>query len=427
MMRAPNHVPTGGDRECRAAPAPGAGSDKVGAASDDLSKPLGQGRPERKPPRVRLATVAKALGAVMLLGLGGAVLGTALYGDADGGRPVARTEIATATPPAPAASAAPARGPARAAGPRDADRVEQESGVVVVRGGGAVAPPSVVVEVPQTSRGLSTAPDARLIEPSRFGNLPRIGPDGARAIEVYARPALQFPDGRPALGRIAIVVGGLGLSRNATDEAIAKLPPAISLAFAPYGTELERDGERARQAGHETLLQIPMEPFDYPDSDPGPRTLTVTAKPSENMENLRWAMGRLAGYIAIMNYMGGKLTADDKALGPILREAEQRGIGFLDDGSSSRSKVASIAGDTRFARADAVLDGVPRADLIDRALQQLEARSTTSGRLAIGTASALPVTIERIAAWSKSLEARGILLVPVSAAMAPRRRDSASR
>jgi hypothetical protein len=32
-------------------------------------------------------------------------------------------------------------------------------------------------------------------------------------------------------------------------------------------------------------------------------------------------------------------------------------------------------------------------------------------------ASALPVSIERISAWTKSLESRGVLLVPLTTAM----------
>lgn len=396
----------------------------VGAASDDLTKPLGQTGPTRRWPRPS-AKAVKAAGLCLAVGLAGTFAGAALYGDPNGGRPVARTDI---TPPS--ASPSPPPPPAAGRGPeperRDAGGVEQDSGVQVVRGGGAAPPPSIVVQVPQAARGLSRAPDPRLAESTRFGVLPRVGADGAKAIDVYARPVAHLPDGRPVLGRIAIVVGGLGLSRNATDEAIAKLPPAVSVAFAPYGTELDRDADRARQAGHEILVQVPMEPFDYPDSDPGPRTLTVTAKPAENAENLRWAMGRLPGYVALMNYMGGKLTADDKALGPVLREAEQRGVGFLDDGSSSRSRVTAIAGETRVARADLVIDATPRADAIDGTLRQIETLAA-SGRPVIATASALPVTIDRIAQWAASLEARGILLVPVSAAMTPRRRDSASR
>jgi polysaccharide deacetylase 2 family uncharacterized protein YibQ len=396
----------------------------VDGASDDLTRPLGRNRPQRRAP-LRLARAGRIVLVVAAIGMLGAVGGTAIYGDPRGGRPVARTEISASPPPAassPAAERAAEAGPSR----RDAGRVEQDSGVQVVRGGGAAAPSAIVVEVPLDSRAQPRGPDPRLTERTRSGILPRIGPDGARAIDVYSRPVAELPDGRPALGRIAIVVGGLGLSRTSTDEAIARLPPAVSLAFAPYGAELERDSARARQAGHELLVQIPMEPFDYPDSDPGPRTLTVNAKPAENMENLRWALGRFPGYVAIMNYMGGRLTSDDKALGPILREAEQRGLGILDDGSSSRSRVAANAGEARIARGDLVIDAVPRADMIDKALERLESIAT-SGRTAVATASALPVTIDRLAAWSNSLEMRGILLVPVSAAMTSRRRDSASR
>jgi polysaccharide deacetylase 2 family uncharacterized protein YibQ len=396
----------------------------VDAASDHLTKPLGQDRPAKRS-FARVATAGWALVGACAVAIVTVVVGAALYGDPNGGRPFARTDIA-ATPPAPEPATA-QRESAPETGRRDASRLEQESGVHVVRGNGTSAPTSIVVEVPQGTRGLAASPDPRLAEGSRFGILPRIGADGARAIDVYARAADNLPDGRPALGRIAIVVGGLGLSRNATDEAIAKLPPAISLAFAPYGSELGRDGERARQAGHETLLQVPMEPFDYPDSDPGPRTLTVSARPAENGENLRWAMGRFTGYVAVMNYMGGKVTADDKTLSTILRDVDQRGLGFLDDGSSSRSRVTTVAGDARVARADLVIDGTPRADVIDRSLKQLETIATTSGRTAVATASALPVTIDRIAQWAASLEARGLLLVPVSTTMAPRRRDSASR
>ena len=57
-----------------------------------------------------------------------------------------------------------------------------------------------------------------------------------------------------------------------------KLPPAVTLAFAPYGAEPGKLVERARSLGHEVLLQIPLEPFDYPDNDPGPQTLQTQAK-----------------------------------------------------------------------------------------------------------------------------------------------------
>jgi polysaccharide deacetylase 2 family uncharacterized protein YibQ len=63
-----------------------------------------------------------------------------------------------------------------------------------------------------------------------------------------------------------------------------------------------------------------------------------------------------------------------------------------------------------------VLDVTASEMAIDARLAQLESLARQKG-LAIGIASALPVSVRRIAAWAKDSEARGILIVPVSAAV----------
>jgi len=194
----------------------------------------------------------------------------------------------------------------------------------------------------------------------------------------------------------------------------------VTLAFAPYGADLDKTVAAARSEGHEVMLQVPMEPFDYPDSDPGPHTLTTRAKPQENLDKLHWALGRFTGYTGVVNFMGAKLTSDEAALAPILREIGGRGLVFLDDGSSSRSLVGAVAPSARVpaARVDLVLDGTTQAEAVDRELGRLEEMAKKRG-FAIGTASALPATVERILRWSRSLEAKGIQLVPVSSAYGP--------
>lgn len=395
--------------------------------SDELTRPLGVDRDPRPPPSGR--RILPIVGAASIGILAGIVGYLQVFGDPRGGVPFARVEIA-ASPPRPAETH-PADEIAASAMPerprRSGEEVERVSGVSVVRGGGASVPEALIVTVPDdVSVALAPAPDPRLADRTRFGVLPKIGPDGAKPLDVYARPSTSLPGGARPAGRVAIVVGGLGISQSVTVEAIGRLPPAVTLAFAPYGGELERLAGRARADGHEIMLQVPMEPFDYPDSDPGPHTLTTSAKPAENMEHLHWAMGRLTGYVGLVNYMGGKLTADERALAPILRDAGARGLAFLDDGSSSRSLASAFKGGTRVVRADVVVDTAPRADQIDKALDRLETLAR-SGAVAVGTASALPLSVERIARWAKGLEARGILLVPASAALRAGSRENASR
>jgi polysaccharide deacetylase 2 family uncharacterized protein YibQ len=416
---------------------------------DDLQQPLGTAR--GKPPPAggsRLTQLGKRLGRFPLLpvvtGAGALVLAAMvgwalLVDDPLGGEPSARVRIAgrtadtaaTTTPPdAPPASAA---GTALVAAP--GDPVAQPSVATGAPSGAIASPPaetaavnvidgrsgkaSEVVVADRGSAGLAAAPDPRLIEKTRHGNVPRIGNDGARPADVYARPTAALPPAKATLPRIAIVVGGLGISANGTSEAITKLPQEITLAFAPYGTDLERVTARARTSGHEVLLQVPMEPFDYPDNDPGPQTLLTTMTGDQNVDRLHWFLARFPGFIGIATYMGARFTSSETALLPVMREVTKRGLMYLDDGSSQRSVTREIAGGlgTSFARADLVLDAVASPVEIDNALMRLEKLATEHGS-ALGFASALPVSVDRIARWAREAENRGYTLVPLSAVAA---------
>jgi polysaccharide deacetylase 2 family uncharacterized protein YibQ len=413
---------------------------------DDLQQPLGTARGKLPPAgtarlkqlgkrmaRFPLLPVVTGAGALVLAAMVGWAL---LVDDPLGGEPSARVRIAgkiadTATPAAgpgasPAAVAAPG-GPdaqaitpqagAQAGAPSSPQAPAQSAAVNVIDGRSGKA--SEVVVADRGSAGLAVAPDPRLIEKTRHGNVPRVGADGARPADVYARPVAALPPAKAAMPRIAIVVGGLGISANGTSEAIAKLPQEVTLAFAPYGTDLERVAARARTGGHEVLLQVPMEPFDYPDNDPGPQTLLTTMTGDQNVDRLHWFLARFPGFIGIATYMGARFTASEAALLPVMREVTKRGLMYLDDGSSQRSVTREIAGGlgTSFARADLVLDAVASPVEIDNALMRLEKLANEHGS-ALGFASALPVSIDRIARWAREAENRGYTLVPLSAVVA---------
>jgi hypothetical protein len=390
----------------------------AGTPLTELNRPLGQDRP------VRHGTAwSQRLGLAFAGAVGFAFLALflvlALRHDPDGGEPIAAALIDKMAAAKPELAQAPIIAPAtqETARPQTSARqLETESGVTVVRPG-AEAPGAIIITIPDSGEvKLASAPDARLTERSRFGLLPKVGTDGTTPAQVYARPLGPAPATKPA-GRIALLIGGLGISQNGTAEAIARLPGPVSLAFAPYGTELERVVQRARGDGHEVFLQVPMEPFDYPDNDPGPQTLLAGPKAAENIDRLHWLLGRFTGYVGIVNFLGGRLTADEAALSPILREIAGRGLMVIDDGSSARSLLAPSAVKAQIPtlKVDRVVDSVTRADAIDGELQKLEALARERG-VAVGAASALPVSIERIVRWAATLEAKGIALVPVSAA-----------
>ena len=161
-----------------------------------------------------------------------------------------------------------------------------------------------------------------------------------------------------------------------------------------------------------------MEPFDYPDNDPGPQTLLTTLSAEQNLDRLYWHLSRFQGFAGIANFMGARFVVTDAVMQPIIREAAKRGLGYLDDGSAPRSVAAPLAAAQAmpFAKADFAIDAVPTAVEIDRALAKLENLAKERGT-AVGIAAALPISIERIGVWIKTLESRGIMLVPLTTAM----------
>jgi polysaccharide deacetylase 2 family uncharacterized protein YibQ len=258
--------------------------------------------------------------------------------------------------------------------------------------------------------GKALLADPALIENTPQGPLPRIADDGRKPMTAYAAPA---PAGK---FKIAIVVSGLGLSASATKAAIDALPPAVTLGFAPYAQDVSSWVAEARARGHELLLEIPMEPFDFPDSDPGPHTLRAGQNEDANIQRLTWALSRFTGYAGVTNLLGQRFLSDSDALSPAMTYLNRRGLYFFDNGSAAQSVTPIVAGQVGMplAQSGPAIDSIQTALEIDRRLSDLETQARANGS-AVGSAFLYPVTIARLAGWAKGLEARGFVLVPVSA------------
>lgn len=278
----------------------------------------------------------------------------------------------------------------------------------------AAAPRIPVPPVAAPSRdALPPAPDPALVEPSSFDPLPRIGPTGREPWQAYARP-FDKRDDRP---RVAVILSGLGLSSAATEAAIQGLPGEITLAFQPFADNIQQWIRLARAAGHEVLLNLPMEPVDSPENDPGPHALFMTLSPDENEERLRWALSRVTGYVGVVNHMGSRFTTSRDAMQPILSEIKARGLLYVDARSSARSVATVMATQMQVPRAinDRFLDAreVSRTT-IEARLTELERIAKDAG-VSIAIGQAFPVTIERVREWARTLDRKGIALVPISA------------
>ena len=385
----------------------------------DIERPLGQAL---RPPRaarsgVSRGTLAAMLAVLAVVGVSGAI--------ALREKPFRKPEeTAVSTPkvtPAPAAAPAPAA-PAPAT---EVATTAPKPGTPMKTGGPQIihvqteegdGPPkaAIVIRDPSTlGQNLKVAhiPDRELIEASDTGPLPMRAADGRRPFDVYARP---WSGSRGA--RVAIIIGGLAVSQTGTQAAIAKLPAEVTLAFAPQGNSIGRWMQAARQSGHEIVMQVPLEPFDYPNVNPGRNTLTVAASPDENLKNLYWALSRTTNYTGVMNYMGARFSADATAMGPFMAELGKRGLAYVDDGSSARSLAPELAlkDGVPFVAGDTSIDAVQDRGAILKKLDELEATARAKG-FAVGVGSAFDLTVDTVSSWVVEAKKRGIEIVPISA------------
>ena len=368
---------------------------------NDLNNPLRS--KSRRVIAARRPVLAPALVAAALLLAMLAAFWVAIVDDPDGGRSVAVADIGDAEPASTGSIA----------GAKGADQPTTAPEPLLAQDG-----PLEGVEL----AGLPTVPlggagNAGLIEPSAFGPLPRVSPDGRRPRDAYAR---RPPAADPSLPRVVLVVNGMGLSQTGTQTAIEALPEDVTLAFAPYGSSLQRWIDKARAEGHEVLLQVPLEPDNYPEQNPGEHTLLVSTDRHANQQDLHWILGRATGYAGVMNHMGARFTSEEGALLPFLGAIGERGLFYLDDGSSPRS-VAPRAGEilqVPVVVGDLVVDRGRSPDAIERELAALESLARRDG-LAVWVASAFPISVQVIARWARGAQARGIVVVPASAAIKP--------
>ena len=319
--------------------------------------------------------------------------------------PEAAPTVAPVAPPAPTPAPAPAVPPAPAPTPAPIPAPVPPPAAVApqpVPTPAEVAPPAVARATPP--------PPPPVARPAPAPLPPRdvAAPTWVR----FARP-FDPEEKRP---RIAILITDLGKSQAATNAAIQNLGGGITLAFTPYADGLAQWVALARAAGHEVLLNLPMEPTDFPNTDPGPQTLLTGLTGRQNLERLTWTLERAQGYVGVVNVQGSRFTASADAMRPIIDRLFQRGLLMVDARTAANSVAVRIADDVGVPRAyaDRLIDQEASRPAIDRALADLERLARQNGS-ALGIAQTYPVTFERLINWLPQIEARGFVIAPVSA------------
>ena len=255
-------------------------------------------------------------------------------------------------------------------------------------------------QVPPIDKKALSAP------PPRFAGVA----DMKAKVTPYSKAAAAKTD--PKTGRtskITIVVRDLGLNAAATEAAITKLPPAVTLSFSPYAPNLRKLLEKAKAAGHEVLVGLPMESKQFPAEDPGPLGLMTALDSKKNAERIDTILRSAPGALGVDDDMGSKFRESETAMGEVFAKLKEKKLIYVQTEPGTRLGEAGVPN----AVADVIVDERPFRAAIDARFDYAEKLAKFQGS-AVVVMGPKPVSFERLAMWLDTLNAKQILLTPVS-------------
>ncbi len=229
----------------------------------------------------------------------------------------------------------------------------------------------------------------------------------------WLRHAVAAPKVAPGQAMVAIVIDDMGIDRPRSMRAV-ELPGPLTLAYLPYGRDLEGQTSLARFRGHELMVHLPMEPSG--SADPGPDALKTDLDERELRRRIAVNLDRFESYVGVNNHMGSKFTAARPGMEIVIDEMKKRGLLFLDSRTSAQSVGAEIAAARGVPNASrhVFLDDVLSSDNVWHQLGEVEKTAKRNG-YAIAIGHPHDNTLNALAEWLPSLREKGLVLVPLTA------------
>jgi len=262
---------------------------------------------------------------------------------------------------------------------------------------------------------LVPAPISGLSKIGTYGRIPAISTSGITPLSAYKRPFSAATGKRP----VSVIIGGLGVNRGLTNQAINELPADVTLAFAAHAPGLQNWVNQARAKGHEVLIELPMESADFNPAEPGSdRALMASRNAAANLRNLEWLLSRAQGYFGVTNYNGDRFLTRADVAAPVLDKLSKSGLSFVFDGSVNAPSLPALSTSAKlpFAQGYNLIDPQQDTGIIQSELSRLTAQAQNSGGT-IGVGFAYPETITAVKNWARGLDSQGLMLAPTSSTL----------
>jgi polysaccharide deacetylase 2 family uncharacterized protein YibQ len=272
----------------------------------------------------------------------------------------------------------------------------------------------LLAPVPRQQASLVMAPAPEVSEQTPQGILPKHSAGKSTPASLYGRP-YQWQPAETQKPVVAVLVIGLGLNARGMEAAL-QLPPEISFSFSPYGEHSPRWVEWARNGGHEAWMDLPAQTEAFPLDDPGPLGIFKPMSIEQVQKNFRKLMLRFTGYVGFVLPASQTVLKEQMLFLPVAKELEARGLLLAVPTSDVAPESLNYLGPLKknILLADMLADQEIDENFIRSRLSRLEDQARAK-RTAFAVVRAHPLALRLLAEWAKTLPAKNIELVPVSA------------
>ncbi|MDR2933699.1 MAG: divergent polysaccharide deacetylase family protein [Rickettsiales bacterium] len=257
----------------------------------------------------------------------------------------------------------------------------------------ASAPPKIETEKPST--------DLKIYKPRE-----KLEP-------LWMRNALDFVP-KNGVPMIAIIIDDMGLDVIRSNRVL-DIDAPITASYMAYAVNLQNQILRAKQAGKEVMMHIPMEAKNR-THDEGPDVLKDNYSAEVLREIMRKQIKKSDAIIGVNNHMGSKFTDDFASMNAVLDVVKDAGLLFVDSKTSAKSVAVKVADALKLPNVarDIFLDNHPSEKEVEQQLEMLERFAKRKG-YAVAIGHPRDDTINVLKRWVGDVERRGFQIVPISA------------
>lgn len=222
----------------------------------------------------------------------------------------------------------------------------------------------------------------------------------------------------PSAACLAVVIDDFGYG-GAGEEELLELEIPWTAAVMPFSEKTEEDAQKARQAGKELLIHLPMESLEGKREWVGEKGIFLDMTEKDVRERVREAYDILPDAVGVNNHMGSAVMEQQECLGWVLSEVAERGGLFLDSMTTAESRGGEMAekAGVAYLRRDVFLDSTQDAEAVRQNLRQAAEMAKRQGAaIAIGHVGPEggKVTAQVLAEMAPVLEAEGVRFVFLS-------------